>query len=133
MKRDITIVHAYIQWRSSHLAVLALRQERQAARGGKMRLHSAHSTRILKKWSENVSNENPDNNAELQRNTENISLSAETQETGSIKSNTNEINYALPVIDGDEGENNDEAVAVVNNLPNDVASWPEVIDHHLYG
>ncbi|CAK8692386.1 unnamed protein product [Clavelina lepadiformis] len=82
---------------------------------------------------ENDSNENPDNNAELQRDTENISLSAETQETGSIKSNTNEINYALPVIDGDEGENNDEAVAIVNILPNDVASWPEVIDHHLYG
>ncbi|CAK8675712.1 unnamed protein product [Clavelina lepadiformis] len=82
---------------------------------------------------ENDSNENPYNNAELQRDTENISLSAETQETGSIKSNTNEINYALPVIDGDEGENNDQAVAVVNTLPNDVASWPEVIDHHLYG
>ncbi|CAK8688329.1 unnamed protein product [Clavelina lepadiformis] len=80
---------------------------------------------------ENNSNENPDNNTELQRDTEKISLSAETQETGSIKSNTNEINYALPVIDGDEGENNEEAVAVVNNLPNDVASWPEVIDHHL--
>ncbi|CAK8677040.1 unnamed protein product [Clavelina lepadiformis] len=37
------------------------------------------------KSSENNSNENPDNNAELQRDTENISLSAETQETGSIK------------------------------------------------
>ena len=82
---------------------------------------------------ENDSNQNPDNNAELQRDTENISLSAETQETGSIKSNTNEISYALPVIDGDEGENNDQAVAIVNNLPNDVASRPEVIDHHLYG
>ena len=75
---------------------------------------------------ENDSNENPDNNVELQ-----ISLSAKTQETGSIQSNTNEINYAVPVAYGDEGENNDEAVAVVNNLPNYVASWPEAIDYHL--
>ena len=44
---------------------------------------------------------------------------------------TNEINYAVPFTYGDEGENNDEAVAAVNNLPNDVASWPEVIDHQL--
>ncbi|CAK8685105.1 unnamed protein product [Clavelina lepadiformis] len=72
----------------------------------------------------NDSNENLDNNAGLQRDAEKISLSTETQETGSIKSSTNEINYALPVIDGDEGVNYDEAVAVVNNLPNDAC-------HHL--
>ena len=78
---------------------------------------------------ENDLNENPDNNVELQKYTEEISLSAKTQETGSIQSNTNEINYAVPVAYGDESKNNDEAVAVVNNLPNDVASWPEVIDH----
>ena len=80
---------------------------------------------------ENGSNENPNNNVELQKYTEEISLSAKTQETGSIQSNANEINYAVPVSYGDEGENNDEAVAVVNNLPNDVASWPEFIDHQL--
>jgi len=67
---------------------------------------------------ENYSNENPDNNVELQVDTEKISSSANTQETGSIQSNTNEISYAVPV-------------ALVNNLPNDVASWPEVIDQHL--
>ena len=53
------------------------------------------------------------------------------QETVSIHSNTNEINYAVPVAICSEGENNDKAVAVVNNLPNDVASWPEVIKHQL--
>ena len=78
---------------------------------------------------ENDSNENPDNNIEFQKDIEEISLSATTQETGSILRNTNEINYAVPV--GDEGENNDKVVAVINNLPNDVASWPEVIDHQL--
>ena len=72
--------------------------------------------------SENNSNENPNNNVDLQKYTEEISLSAKTQETGSIQSKINEINYAVPVEYGDEGENNDEAVAVVNNLPNDVAS-----------
>ena len=81
--------------------------------------------------SENDSNENPDNNIELQKYTEEISLPAKTQETGSIQSNTNEINYAVPIAYKDEGKNNDEAVAVVNNLPNDVASWPKVIDHQL--
>ena len=80
---------------------------------------------------ENDSNKNPDNNVELQKYTEEISLSAKTQEAGSIQSNTNEINYAVPVAYGDKGENNDEAVAVFNNLLNDVASWPEVIDHQL--
>ena len=53
------------------------------------------------------------------------------KETGSIQSNTHEINYAVPVACGNEVENDNEAVAVVNNLPNDVASWPEVIDHQL--
>ncbi|CAK8685100.1 unnamed protein product [Clavelina lepadiformis] len=85
----------------------------------------------IKKNGANNSNETLDNNAGLQRDAEKISLSAETQETGSIKSSTNEINYALPVIDEDKGGNYDKAVAVVNNLPNDVASWPKVIDHHL--
>ena len=33
---------------------------------------------------ENDSNENPDNNVELQKYTEEISLSSKTQETGSI-------------------------------------------------
>ena len=37
----------------------------------------------------------------------------------------------MPVVNGDEGENNDEPVAVVNNFPNDVASWPEIIDHQF--
>ena len=46
---------------------------------------------------ENYSNENPDNNVELQKYTEEISLSAKTQETGSTQSDTNEINYAIPV------------------------------------
>ena len=78
---------------------------------------------------ENDSIENPENNVEFLKDTEEISLSAITQETGSTQSITNEINYAAPV--GDEGENNDEVVAVVNNLPNDVASWPEIIDHQL--
>ena len=80
---------------------------------------------------ENDSNKNSDNNFELQKYTKEISSSTKTQETGSIQSNTNEINYPVPVAYGNEGENNDEAVAVVNNLPNDVASWPEVIDHQL--
>ena len=80
---------------------------------------------------ENDSNENPNNKVELQKYTEEISLSAKSQDTGPIESNTNEINYAVPVTYGDEVENNDGAVAVVNNLPNDVASWPEVIDHQL--
>ena len=74
----------------------------------------------------NDSNENPDNHVELQKYSEEISISAKTQQTGSVQSNTNKINYAVPVAYEDEGENNDEAVAVVNNLPNDVASWPEV-------
>ena len=78
---------------------------------------------------ENDSNENPENNVEFHKDSEEISLSAITQETGSTQSITNEINYAEPV--GDESENNDEVVAVVNNLPNDVASWPEIIDHQL--
>ena len=78
---------------------------------------------------ENDSNENPENNVEFHKNTEEISLSAITQETGSTRSIINEINDAVPV--GDEGENNDEVVAVVNNLPIDVASWPEIIDHQL--
>ena len=80
---------------------------------------------------ENDLNENPDNNVELQKYTEEISLSAKTQETGSIQSNTNEINHAVPVTYVDEDENNDEAVAVVNNLPNDVPSWPKVIYYQL--
>ena len=80
---------------------------------------------------ENDSNENPDNNVDLQKYTEEISLSAKTQETRSIQTDTNEINYVVPVAYGDEGENNDEAIAIVNNLPNDVASWPEIIDHQL--
>ena len=80
---------------------------------------------------ENDSNENPSNEVELQKYTEEINLSAKKQETRSIQSNANEINYAVPVAYRDEGENNDEAVAVVNNLSNDVASWPEVIDYQL--
>ena len=32
---------------------------------------------------------------------------------------------------GNKGENKNEAVAVVNNLPSDVASWPKVTDHQL--
>ena len=78
---------------------------------------------------ENDSNENPENNVEFHKDTEEISLSAITQETGSTQSITNAINYAVPV--GDEGENNDEVVAVVNNLPNDVVSWPEIMYHQL--
>ena len=66
---------------------------------------------------ENDSNKNSDNNVELQQYTEEISLSAKTHETGSIQSNTNEINYAVPVEYGDEGENNDEVVAVVTICP----------------
>ena len=62
---------------------------------------------------ENDSNENPENNVESHKDTEEISLSALTQETGSTQSITKEISYAVPV--GDEGENNDEVVAVVNN------------------
>ena len=80
---------------------------------------------------EDDSDENPDNNDEHQKYTEEISLSAKMQETRSIQSNTNEINYAVPVAYVDKRENNDEAVAVVNNLPNDVTSWHEVIDHQL--
>ena len=51
---------------------------------------------------ENESNENPDNNVELQNDTEKISLSAKTQETGSVQSNTNEINHAVPIAYGDK-------------------------------
>ena len=80
---------------------------------------------------ENNSNENPEHNVELQKDTEEISLSEKTQEIESIQSNTDKINYAAPVAHEDENENNDEAVAVVNNLPDDVASWPEVINHQL--
>ena len=80
---------------------------------------------------ENESKENPDNNVKLQNDTEKISLSVKNQKTGSIQSNTNEINYAVPIAYGDKSENNDDAVAVVNNLLNNVASWPEVIVHQL--
>ena len=80
---------------------------------------------------EKYSNENPEQSVELQKDTEEISLSAKTQETKSIQSNTDKINYAAPVAYEDKSENNDEVVAVINNLPKDVASWPEVINHEL--
>ena len=101
--------------------------------GAMLKFLTSSGSNVSLTMPENDSNENPYNNVELQKYTEEISLSAKTQETGSIQSNTNEINYAVPVADGDEGENNDEASAAVDNLPNDVASWPEImsIDHQL--
>ncbi|CAK8679075.1 unnamed protein product [Clavelina lepadiformis] len=69
-------------------------------KGAMLKFVTSSGSNVFLTLPENDSNENPDNNAELQRDTENISLSAETQ--GSIKSNTNEINYALPVIDEDD-------------------------------
>ena len=43
---------------------------------------------------EKYSNENPEQSVELQKDTKEISLSAKTQETESIQSNTDRINYA---------------------------------------
>ena len=72
---------------------------------------------------ENESNENPDNNVKLQKDTEKTSLSAKNQKTVSIQSNTKEINHAVPIAYGDKSENNDDAVAVVNNF----AQWCDLL------
>ena len=99
--------------------------------GAMLKFVSSSGSHVSGTVPEKYSNENPEQSIELQKDTEEISLSAKTQETESIQSNTDKINYAVPVAYEDKSENNDEAVAVINNLPNDVASWPEVINHEL--
>ena len=99
--------------------------------GAMLKFVSSSGSHVSGTVPEKYSNENPVQSVELQKDTEEISLSAKTQETESIQSNTDKINYAAPVAYEDKSENNDEAVAVINNLLNDVATWPEVINHEL--
>ena len=99
--------------------------------GAMLKFVSSSGSHVSGTVPEKYSNENSEQSVELQKDTEEISLSAKTQKTESIQSNTDKINYAAPVAYEDKSENNDEAVAVINNLPNDVASWPEVINHEL--
>ena len=97
--------------------------------GDMLKFVSSSGSHVSGTISEKYSNENPEQCVELQKDIEEISLSAKTQKTESIQSNTDKINYTAPVAYEDKSENNDEAIAVMNNLPNDVASWPEVINH----
>ena len=99
--------------------------------GAMLKFVSSSGSHVSRTVPEKYSNENPEQSVELQKDTEEISLSAKTQETESIQSNTDKINYAAPVAYEDKSENNDEAIAVINNLLNDVATWPEVINHEL--